>query len=216
MAAETFEFLAELRENTGKKAARRIRRFDDKVPGIVYGAEKPPQSIILLQKDVLKAFENVATFSSILTLRIGDKTQKVIIKDIQRHHIKPKIIHIDFQRIKASEKLNINVPLHLIHEEKCPGVKAGGIISRLQTEVEIRCFPSDLPEYIQVDLSELNLDESLHLSDLKLPLGVEFATNIKEDDLPILSIHLPRISKIDMEAAEEPVKASPEESNKKV
>lgn len=200
MATESFEFLAELREDTGKKATRRMRRFDDKVLGTVYGAGKAPQSIALSQKDVLKAFENEATFSSILTLKIGDKKQKVILKDMQRHHTKPKILHIDFQRIKASKKLTMHIPLHFIREEECPGVEAGGIISHVQTDVDIRCLPADLPEYIEVDISKLGLDESFHLSDLKLPSGVELATAIEEEnDLPIVSVHLPRVSKADIE-----------------
>ena len=201
MATESFEFLAELREDTGKKAARRVRRFEDKVLGTVYGAGKAPQSIALLQKDVLKALKNEATFSSILTLKIGDKKQKVILKNLQRHHTKPKILHIDFQRIKASEKLTMHAPLHFIGEEECTGVKAGGIISHLQTDVEIRCLPADLPEYIEMDISKLDLDESLHLSDLKLPFGVELATAIEEtNDLPIVNVHLTRMSRADIEA----------------
>lgn len=201
MATESFEILAELREDTGKRAARRMRRCDDKVLGTVYGAGKTPQSIALLQKDILKAFKNEGTFSSILTLKIGDKKQKVILKDLQRHHAKPKILHIDFQRVKASKKLTIRIPLHFTEKEECAGVKAGGIISHLQTDVEIRCLPADLPEYIEVDISKLNLDESLHLSDLKLPFGVELVTTIEEENnLPIVNVHLPRVSKADLEA----------------
>ncbi|MFW0094870.1 MAG: 50S ribosomal protein L25/general stress protein Ctc [Coxiella endosymbiont of Haemaphysalis qinghaiensis] len=201
MTTESFEFLAELREDTGKKAARRMRRLDDKVLGTVYGAGKAPQSIALFQKDILKAFENEGTFSSILTLKIGDKEQKVILKGLQRHHTKPKILHVDFQRIKSSEKLTIRIPLHFTKKEECAGVKAGGIISHLQTDVEIRCLPSNLPEYIEVDMSKLNLDESFHLSDLKLPSGVELVTAIgEENNLPIVNVHLPRVSKADIEA----------------
>lgn len=205
MATESFKFLAELRKETGKKAARRIRRLNEKVLGTVYGAGKAPQSIVLWQKDVLKAFENEAIFSSILTLEINDKKQKVILKDVQRHHTKPKILHIDFQRINASKTLTMHVPLHFIGGEESPGVKAGGIISHLQTDVHIRCLPADLPEYIEVCISKLDLDESLHLSDLKLPSSLKLATTIEEENnLPIVSIHLPRVSKVDIknEAAE--------------
>ena len=201
MTAESFEFLAELREDVGRRAARRMRRFEDKVLGTVYGAGKAPQSIALLQKDIFKAFTNEGTFSSILTLKIGDKKQKVILKDLQRHHSKPKILHIDFQRIKASEKLTIRIPLHFTDKEECVGVKAGGIISHLQTDVEIRCLPANLPEYIEVDVSKLNLDESFHLSDLKLPSGVELVATIEEENnFPIANVHLPRVSKADIEA----------------
>ncbi|WP_267257173.1 50S ribosomal protein L25/general stress protein Ctc [Coxiella endosymbiont of Ornithodoros maritimus] len=204
MAAESFELIAELREFTGKSAARRMRRFEDKVPGTVYGAGKAPQSITLLQKDLLKALESESTFSSILTLKVGDKKEKVILKSLQRHQTKLKIVHIDFQRIKASETLIINVPLHFLGEDDCPGVEAGGVVLHLQSEVKIRCLPADLPEYIEVDLSHLQLDESVHLSNLKLPAGVELTSAVDEEhDSPIVSVHMPRVSKADVQAAEE-------------
>ena len=201
MTIEGFEFHAELREEIGKRAIRRMRRLRDRIPGIVYGAGKTPQPITLIQKDVLQALKNEAVFSSILTLKIDDKKQKVILKDLQRHHTKSKILHIDFQRTKASEKLTMHVPLHFIGEEECAGVKASGIISHHQTDVEIRCFPVDLPEYIEVNISKLGLDKSLHLSDLKLPPRVELVTAIEdESNFPIVSVHLPRVSKADIEA----------------
>ena len=205
MAAEDFELIAELRKLTGKGAIRRMRRIEDKVPGIVYGAGKTPQSITLLQKDLLKALKNEAIFSSIFNLKISDKKQRVILKALQRHHTKLKIVHIDFQRVKASEKLIMSIPLHFIGGEKAPGIKESGIISYLQTEVEIRCLPRDLPKFIEISLSQLKLDESLHLSNLTLPSGVELTSAVDEEhDLPIVSIHLPRVSKTDIstEAAE--------------
>lgn len=201
MAPESLELIAELRELTGKSAARRMRQLDNKVPGIIYGAGKDPQSITLLEKDVLKALESEATFSSILTLKVGDKKQKVVLKALQRHQTKPKILHIDFQRIRAKEKLTMNIPLHFVGEEECPGVEEDGVISRLQTELEIRCLPADLPEYLEVDLSKLKLDESIYLSDLKLPPGVELTVTLdEENDLPIASVHVPKVSKADLEA----------------
>ena len=201
MATEGFEFRAELRGDIGKRATRRMRRVHDRIPGVVYGAGKAPQPITLVQKDVLQALKNEATFSSILTLNIDGRKQKVILKDLQRHHVKPKILHIDFQRTKASEKLTMHVPLHFIGEEECVGVKTGGIISHLQADVEIRCFPVDLPKYIEVNISKLGLDKSLHLSDLKLPPRVELATTIEdENNSPIVNVHLPRVSKADIEA----------------
>lgn len=201
MVAESLELMVELRKSTGKGAMRRMRKFDDKVPGIVYGAGKTPQSISLLQKDILKALQNEAVFSSILTISIDDKKQKVVIKDLQRHHTKPKILHIDFQRIKATERLTMNIPLHFIGEDECPGIEQGGVISHLQTEVEVRCLPAALPEYIEVDLSRLELDKSFHLSDLKLPAGVELTIIPDEQhDLPIVSVHIPRVSQADVEA----------------
>lgn len=176
-----------------------MRYTENQIPGIVYGAGKNPQSITLLQKDLLKAFKDEAIFSSIINLKIGDKRQKVILKALQRHHIKLRIIHVDFQRVRASEKLIMHVPLHFVLSEKAPGVKEGGIISHLQTEIEIRCLPENLPEFIEIDLSQLKLDESLHLSDVKLPFGVELGSAIDEEhNVPIVSIHLPKVSKTDI------------------
>ena len=201
MGAEDFELVAELRELTGKGTMHRIRCIEDKVPGIIYGAGKDPQSITLLQRDLLKAFKSEIIFSSIIDLKISDKRQKVVLKALQRHPTKLKIMHIDFQRVRASEKLIMNVPLHFILSEKAPGVKEGGIISHLQTEIEIRCLPGDLPEFIEINLSQLKLDESLHLSDVKLPLGVELTSAVDEEhDLAIASIHLPKVSKVDIAA----------------
>lgn len=201
MVAKILELMAELRKYTGKSTMRHMRQFDEKVPGTVYGAGKPPQSISLLQKDILKALQNETVFSSILAIRVGDKKQKVILKGLQRHHTKPKILHIDFQRIKATEKLTMNIPLHFIGEDECPGVKQGGIISHLQTEVEVRCLPAALPEYIEVDLSRLELDKSFHLSDLQLSSGVELTiTPNEQHDLPIASVHIRRVKQADIEA----------------
>ena len=203
MAGDSFELQAETREFAGKGAARRLRRIADKIPAVVYGAGKSPQSIMLQQKDLLKALSHEAIFSSILTLKIGDKKQKVVLKALQRHHSKPKIVHIDFQRIKASEKLTMNVPLSFVGEEACPGVEeGGGVISHLQTEIEIKCLPADLPENVEVDVSSLQLDQSLHLSDLKLPSGVELAVVEldEEHNVPVVSVHVPKVSKEDLEA----------------
>ena len=203
MVTENLELMVELRKSTGKSAMRRMRQFDDKVPGTVYGAGRTPQSISLLQKDILKALQNEAVFSSILTIKVDDKKQKVVLKDLQRHHTKPKILHIDFQRVKATEKLTMNIPLHFIGEDECLAVKQGGVISRLQTEVEVRCLPAALPKYIAVNLSRLALDESFHLSDLKLPSGVELTIRPDEQhDLPLASVHVPKVSQADIEAEE--------------
>ena len=203
MVAESLELTVELRRSTGKSAMRRMRRFDGKVPGTVYGIGKDPQSISLLQKDILQALQNEAVFSSILTIKIGDERQKVVIKDLQRHHTKPRILHIDFQRIKATENLTMNIPLRFIGEDKCPGIEQGGVISHLQTEVEVRCLPADLPEYIEADLSRLGLDKSFHLSELELPEGVELTIMPDEQhDLPLASVRIPRVNQADVEMQE--------------
>ncbi|QTS84239.1 50S ribosomal protein L25/general stress protein Ctc [Coxiella endosymbiont of Amblyomma nuttalli] len=203
MIAENLELTAELRNSMGKSAVRRMRQFDDKVPGIVYGAGKIPQAVSLLRKDILKALQNTAVFSSVLTLRVGDEQQKVVLKNLQRHCIKSTILHIDFQRIKATEKITINIPLHFIGEDECSAVKQGGVISHLQTEVAVRCLPANLPEYIVVDLSKLKLNESFRLSDLKLPSEVELTvTSNQQRDLPLVSVHILRVNQADIEAEE--------------
>ena len=199
---DIFELTAELRDNGGKAATRRLRRLD-KVPAIVYGAHKEPNAIVLAQKDVLKTLSQEAAYSHILTLKIDGTKEKVILKALQRHETKPRILHMDFLRISATEKLTMSVPLHLVGEEECPGLqKEGGILSRSMADIEIRCLPAHLPEFIEIDISTLKLDESLHLSDLKLPEGVELTLPKLDEatNLPVVSIHLPRVSQEDIEA----------------
>jgi large subunit ribosomal protein L25 len=197
---------AELRKEHGKRASRRLRRVDNKVLGTVYGSQKDPASIVLEAHKVGKAMENEAFFSSILTLNIGDAAEKVVVKAVQRHPSKPKIMHMDFFRINMKEKLNMHIPLHFIGEDKAPGIVEGGVFSRLITEVEVRCLPSDLPEYIEVDLSNMAMDQYIHLADLKLPAGVElvaFAQGMDEShNQPVVNLHMPHI-------IEEPVEEAP-------
>lgn len=200
-----FELEAELREDIGKGASRRLRHAN-KVPAIVYGAGEEPHSLILDHNQVSVALSHEAFYSHILTLKVGKKTEKVILKAIQRHPAKPRIAHIDFLRIRADQKLKMNVPLHFIGEEDAPGVKEGGIFSHLMTDVEISCLPADLPEFIEVDVSKMQLNDSLHLTNLKLPKGIEltaFAHGVEEHDQAVISIHMPRI-------IEEVVEVTPE------
>ncbi|OGO95579.1 MAG: 50S ribosomal protein L25/general stress protein Ctc [Coxiella sp. RIFCSPHIGHO2_12_FULL_44_14] len=201
--ATAFELTAELRTHSGKSAVRRLRRLEDKVPAILYGAKKDPQSIQLTHKELFKALGHEAVFSHILTLKFNDQEEKVILKALQRHPTKPRILHVDFLRIEATAKLTMTIPLHFTGEDQCPGVEqGGGIISHLMTEVEIRCLPADLPEYIALDISQLALDQSLHLSDLQLPHGVELTAGEldEEHNLTIVSVHLPRVTQEDREA----------------
>ncbi len=188
--ADKFELTAEIREQAGKGASRRLRRVDNKVPAIVYGAGKEPRPITILHHHFNNALKNQAFYSHILTLNIGGKHEKVVLKDLQRHPSKPLILHADFLRVSATEKLHMNVPLRFTNEDNAPGVKLdGGIVSHLLNEVEIRCLPADLPEFIEVDLAELKMDESIHLSDLKVPEGVELIGLLHQDDRPIVNIH---------------------------
>lgn len=194
--ADKFQLSAEVRSNHGKAASRRLRRTQEKVPGIVYGAGKEPTPISLSHNELNRALQNEAFYSHILTLAVDGKQEKVVLKALQRHPYKAQLIHIDFQRVSATEKLYMNVPLHFIGEDTAPGVKLeGGQVSHLMTEVEIRCLPADLPEYIEVDISKLGMDGAVHLSEIKLPKGVEIVALIqgKEHDQSVVSIHRPHV-----------------------
>ncbi len=190
----SFELTAELRKDKGKGASRRLRR-SGKIPAILYGAGEAPQSLVLDHDAVVHNLENEAFYSHILNIDVEGKTVQAVLKDIQRHTHKPSVLHIDLQRISAGEKLRMHVPLHYIGEDRAVGVKkSGGVISHLMMDVEITCLPKDLPEYIEVDVSNLGLNESLHLSDIQLPDGVEIVALLHgpEHDQPIISIHSPR------------------------
>ena len=200
----------EARTDLGKGASRRLRRLENKTLGIIYGNKKKPVSVSLPHKDIAKLAENEAFFTSLIDLKLGGKTESVVIKDMQRHPAKDTIMHVDFLRVSATTKLTMHVPLHFINESTCPGVKLqGGIVTHAVSDIEISCLPADLPEYIEVDLGEMNLDDNLHLSDVKLPKGVEsVALSHGEDhDLQIAAIHLPRAAKATSEDGED---AAPE------
>ncbi len=204
----SFELSATLRNSAGKADTRRLRRLEKKVPAIVYGAGKGPTSITLTHNHLEKALRNEAFYSHILTLHIDGNEEKVVLKDLQRHPSKPLIMHADFMRISATEKLTMHVPLHFVNEAKAPGVKLqNGIVSHMLNEVEVKCLPADLPEYIEVDLGELKLDEMIYLSDLKLPGGIELVALSHQDDRPVANIHKLAV----IEEPAEPVAASPAE-----
>ena len=192
--SDSFEVNVELREDLGKGASRRLRRLEDKIPGIVYGGGKKPQPLSLSHKEVIKHLEDEAFYSHILTLKAGKKTEKVILKDLQRHPYKPKITHMDFMRISANQKLTTSVPLHFLNEENCPGVKAGGVVNHGYTTVEISCLPKNLPEYIEIDMADAEMDAIIHLSDIKLPKGVEIVELMhgEDHDHAVATIHKAR------------------------
>ncbi len=195
-AKATFELTAELRDDQGKGASRRLRRVHNKIPAILYGGGEKPLAISLDHKKMMHALENQAFYTHLLTLNIAGKKQQAILKDLQRHHFKKAIFHADFLRVKATDLINMHVPLHFTGEANCPGVKAGGIISHLLMDIEVRCMASNIPEFIEVDLSTTGLDQILHLSDLKLPNGVEVVAlshgQAAQHDYAVVSIHLPR------------------------
>jgi large subunit ribosomal protein L25 len=192
MSAE-FVLTAETRTTTGKKASRRLRNAD-KFPAVLYGAGDPI-SITLDHDQVLHQLENEAFYSHVLTVKVDGNEQQAVLKDVQRHPSKPRILHMDLQRVSGKNKISMQIPLHFLGEEVAPGVKiGGGIVAHLMSSIEVRCLAKDLPEFIEVDLSSLELNESVHLSDLKVPAGVEIAELAQgsEHDLPVASIHSTR------------------------
>ncbi len=171
--SQDFDLIAEIREDQGKGASRRLRR-EGKVPAIIYGAGRPPRQLAFDHNRVMQQLENESFYSSILSIKVGERDQAAIVKDIQRHPAKNRVMHMDFQRIVADEKIKMNVPIHYLNAEDAVGVKqGGGSVSQLITDVEVSCLPKDLPEYFEVDIEQLELDEMLHLSDIKVPEGVE-------------------------------------------
>ncbi len=162
------------RDVSGKGASRRLRRLAGEIPAIVYGGQKEPQSLTLVHKDVLKALENEAFYSNIITLTIDDKAEEVVLKDLQRHPAKLLILHMDFLRVSKSTMITLKVPLHFVNEDICVGVKnQGGVISHTVSDLEVQCLPKNLPEFIEVDLATLELGATLHISDIVMPKGVE-------------------------------------------
>lgn len=171
--ANLFELTAQAREQVGKSASRRLRREAGLIPAIMYGAGKPPVKLSFKQNELRKATEHEAFFSHILTIHTASGAQQVIIKALQRHPVKDLILHMDFLRISATEKLMMRVPLHFSGEQLSPGVKSGGVIDHLMNDLEIKCLPTNLPEFITIDVSQLELNQALYLNDIKLPHGVE-------------------------------------------
>jgi large subunit ribosomal protein L25 len=185
-----------VRSDLGKGASRRLRRNEGLIPAVVYGGEKAPQSLTLELREVSKLLENEAAFSHVITLNVGSAKETVLIKALQRHPSKGFVMHADFQRVVAGQKLTAHVPLHFINEATAVGVKVGGgEISHVIAEVEVSCLPKDLPEFIEVDLAQVALGQIVHLSDLKLPKGVELVQLAHGNDLAVANIHASRVVK---------------------
>ncbi|MCB1677749.1 MAG: 50S ribosomal protein L25/general stress protein Ctc [Halioglobus sp.] len=193
--SDQFEVQAEVREDTGKGASRRLRRSADQIPAIIYGGDKQPQPLTLIRKDLEKALENEAFYSHVLTVTVGQDKQKAILKDLQRHPARNSVMHVDFLRIDDKKVIKVHVPIHFINEAKCHGVKVqGGIIQHQATDIEVQCLPGDIPEYIEVDMLNVTTGQIIHLSEITLPAGVSsVALALGEDhDLAIASVIAPR------------------------
>ncbi len=188
--SDVFEVAAQPRSDTGKGASRRLRRTG-MVPGIVYGGNAEPTMIAVRHNELERQLDYEAFYSSLLDLKLGDETTKVVLKDLQRHPAKPFLLHVDFLRVSSDEKLRLTIPIHFVNEQGCPGLKMGGTISHNITEIEVSCLPADLPEYLSVDMAEMNLGDVIHVSELKLPTGVEL-THSLDPETPLVMIYAPQ------------------------
>ena len=200
-----FELTAESRNDMGKGASRRLRR-DGRVPGILYGGDGEPKKLSLRHNELLRRLEDEAFYSSILTVNVDGKAEQAVLRDLQRHPAKPMILHVDLQRVKVGELLRMHVPLHVVGGDIAPGVKTGGgFVIHAMNEVEVECLPKDLPEAIAVDVSAMQLGESLHLSDLILPDGVVLPELHRGEghDLPVVHLEPPRVVEAEETAAPE-------------
>ena len=199
--SEAIVLNAVARKDVGKGASRRLRHAE-KVPGIIYGGEAAPVQITMEARTVRKALESEAFYSQIITLEVDGAAQQVILKDLQRHPAKENAMHMDFLRVDATQAITTNIPLHFLNEENCVGVKiGGGIISHTRVEVEVKCLPADLPEFIEVDMAEVELGGHVHVSDLVLPQGVELVVHGQDQD--VASVMATRGTKEDDEEASE-------------
>ncbi len=212
--SQQIEITAELRQDVGKGASRRLRRTSEKVPGIIYGAGKDPQSLTLNVFQLSKAMQQESFFSQILNVSVEGSSQQAIVRDLQRNPATEKVLHIDFLRVLADQAIDVNIPLHFINEDRCTGVRLeGGVISHNLTDVEISCLPANLPEFIEVDIAELGVGESIHLSDLVVPDGVTIVQlALGEDhDISVVTVNEPRVSAVEEEAeGEEQAPEAPE------
>jgi len=187
--ANVFEFVAEARSVTGSSAAKVIRR-QGKVPAVMYGGNAEPEMLVLDHNELLKQLAHEAVYSHVLDIKVDGRTEKAVLKHIQRHPAKPQILHVDLLRVDETHKLKVHVPLHFVNESTAVGVKKGGVVSHLMTDIEITCMPSALPEYIEVDMANVDLGSIVHLSELVLPVGVEIPLLLQggEHDLPVVQV----------------------------
>jgi len=191
----SFELVAEFRDAEGKGASRRLRRAN-KVPAILYGGHREPRALALDHTRLMLMLDNERFYSTIINIKVGDVSQAAVLKDVQRHPAKNAVLHVDLQRVLENEKIRITIPLHFKGDAGSPGVKKGGVVSHLRNEVEVLCLPKDLPEFVDVDLSSLDMNQMLYLSDLNMPEGVEIPELTHGRDAPVVSIHHARAEEV--------------------
>ena len=201
-----FEIIAESRQGTGRANVRRLRRTG-LVPGVIYGGTDAPESVSVNLKDFTRQLEHEAFFSHILTVKVGGKSSQVVLKDLQRHPMNERVIHIDLLRVTQGQALTMNVPVHFLNEETAPGKKAGGLFTHHMSELSISCLPKDLPESINIEVGHMEIGDIVHLHEVTLPAGVEL-TGYGEDaqDAAVVSLH--HAQKLDVE--EEPAEQEEE------
>ncbi len=202
-----YELAAEMREDLGKGASRRLRR-ENKIPAVLYGAGRPAWSLTLKENQLMRNLQEESFYAAIIDLELEGKKQKVFLRDLQRHPSRPFVLHVDLQRVRDDVEMTVVLPLHFLNEESAYGVKMeGGQITRNMADVEISCLPADLPEYIEVDLEELKLGEAIHLSNIKWPEGVT-STSLaqgEDHDHSVVTITMPKaVEEIEDEAPEDP------------
>ena len=189
------------RTQQGTGASRRLRG-SGRVPGIIYGANQPATPVELDQNALLRHLKLEAFHASILDMAVDGSRERVLLRDFQMHPWKQQVLHVDFQRIDPSKKIHMRVPLHFVNEDVSVGVKTGGgVVTHAMNDIEIQCLPDHLPEYIEVDLKDVQLNQIIHVNDLKLPEGVEPVTKLKTDNPPVASVHVPKVAAVEEEAA---------------
>ena len=197
----SFTFGADIRAAQGKGASRRLRHAG-KVPAILYGAHQDAQQLVLDQQNLLTMIADERFYSSIVRLKIGEQTQEAIIKDVQMHPAKNVVVHVDLQRVVENERIRIRLPIHFKGESISPGVKTqGGVVSHMRADVEVSCLPKDLPEFLELDLSGMSLNETKFLADIPLPAGLSIP-ELTRRNAPVVSIHAPRAEEPEPVAAE--------------
>jgi len=195
------EVTAYLRAQQGSGASRRLR-VKGRVPGILYGAGKPAESVEFDQQELLQHLKREAFHASILDLTVNGQKEQVLLRDYQMHPWRRQVLHVDFQRVDKNRKIHMRVPLHFTNADICVGVKTGGgVVQHALNDIEIQCLPDDLPEYIEVDLKDLDLNQLLHVADLVLPKGVEPVNKLKQDNPAVVSVNVPKEIVIEEEVA---------------
>lgn len=187
--SSVFEFVAESRGQSGSASAKKIRR-EGKVPAVIYGGGESVELVAIASNEVDKSLMHEAVYSHVLDIKVDGKSEKAILKAVQRHPAKPQVLHMDFLRVSEKDKIKVHVPIHFINEDSSVGAKKGGVVTHSLVDVEVSCLPGSLPEFIEVDLAALDMGQSLHLSELVLPAGVAVVALAQgeDHDLPVVSI----------------------------